>query len=241
MNSVSALMRQEIPAALAEVDEDENIRVLIVTGAGERAFCAGADVGMQAARIAGEIKEVTRRQVTERIGWYVPRFREIRVPTIGAINGVAVGLGLSFALACDIRIASDKARFGCVWVNRGLIPDGAATYLLPQIVGLEKALELFYTGEVISAEEALRIGLVSRVVPQNELMKTVRSLAERLAAGPPLAIELSKYGVYRGLETDIKGAIDYESYAQNVCRGTEDHKEGVQSFLEKRKAEFKGR
>ena len=241
MNALTVLMRQEIPAALAEVDEDEQIRVLILTGAGDRAFSAGADVGAQAARISGETKEIpTRRQITAKIGWWVPRLREIRVPTIAAINGVAVGVGLSFALACDIRIASDKARFGCVWVNRGLIPDGAATYLMPQVVGLEKALELFYTGEIINAEEALRIGLVSRVVPHDELMKVTRELAERLAAGPPIVMEFTKYGVYRGLESDIKGAIDYESYAQKVCQTTEDHKEGVRSFIEKRKAEFKG-
>jgi len=241
MNAVSTQMREEIIAAVAEVHEDEDMRVLILTGAGDRAFCAGVDVGVMSARIAGEVKEVTRRQLTQRLGWHVPRLREIRVPTIAAINGVAAGMGISFAMACDVRIASEKARFVCAWVNRGLIPDGAATYLLPQIIGVEKALELFYTGEIIDAEEALRVGLVSRVVPHSELMKVVRELAERIAAGPPIAMELTKYGVYRGLESDIKGAIDYENYAQRICTSTEDYKEGVKAFLEKRKAEFKGR
>ncbi len=240
MNAVSARVREELPAALAEVQGDENIRVLILTGAGDRAFCAGADAEFLGARAAGDVKEATRRQVTMRMGWYVPQFRESRVPTIAAVNGVAVGIGLSYALACDIRIASDKARFGCAWVSRGLTPDGGATYLLPQIVGVEKALELFFTGEMINAEEALRIGLVSRVVPHDELMKATKGLAERLAAGPPIAIELAKYGVYKGLGSDIKGAIDYENYAARVSTGTEDFKEGVRSFMEKRKAEFKG-
>ena len=240
MNTVSARVREELPAALEEVQGDEDIRVLILTGAGDRAFCAGADVEFLGARAAGDVKEATRRQITMRAAWYVPKFREIRVPTIAAINGVAAGIGLSFALTCDIRIASDKARFGCAWVSRGLTPDGAATYTLPQIVGLEKALELFYTGEIINAEEALRIRLVGRVVPHDELMKVTRGLAEKLAAGPPIAIELAKYGVYRGLESDIRGAIDYENYAAKVSSATEDFKEGVKSFMEKRKAQFKG-
>ena len=240
MNAASLKMRQEMPAALDEVDKDDDIRVLILTGAGDRAFCAGADVGAQAARIAGEVQVVPRRQITERLGWFVPRFREIRVPTIAAVNGVAAGVGLSYALICDIRIASDKARFSCAWTNRGLIPDGGATYLLPQIIGVEKALELIYTGGMIDAQEALRIGLVSHVVPHDDLMKEVGELAKKIAAGPPIALEFAKYGVYRGLETDLQTALDYESYAQKVCMVTEDHKEGVKSFLEKRKAEFKG-
>ena len=236
-NALNPLMRQEIIAALAELDGDEDIRVLILTGAGDRAFCAGADMGWFEGRTAGE---VTRRQITEPKAWYMPRFRELRVPTIAAINGFAVGIGFSFSLVCDIRIASDNARLSCGWINLGLTPDGGATYLLPQLVGVEKALELFYTGEMISAEEALRIGLVSRVVPQEDLMKVAKELAGRIAAAPPITVELTKRGVYWGLETDIKRAIDYETYTANVCLGTEDHKEGVKAFLEKRKAEFKG-
>jgi len=240
MNALTAVMRQEIPVALTEVGEDDDIRVLVFTGAGDRAFCAGADVGMMAARSSGELPKPTRRQITERVGWWPRLIRGLRVPTIAAINGVAAGVGMSFALSCDIRIASDKARFACAWINRGLIPDGAATYLLPQIVGVEKALELMYTAEIINAEEALRVGLVSRVVPHDNLMDAVGELANKIAAGPPIAIELAKDAVYLGLETDMKTAIDFESYAQNVCRNTEDHKEGIMSFMEKRKAEFKG-
>lgn len=240
MNALTAVMRQEIPVALTEISQDDNIRVLIFTGAGDRAFCAGADVGMMASRAAGELPKPTRRQITERVGWWPRLIRELRVPTIAAINGVAAGVGLSFAAACDIRIASDKSRFGAAWINRGLIPDGAATYLLPQILGVQNAFKLIYTGEIINAEEALRIGLVSQVVPHDNLMNAVGELAGKIAAGPPIAIELAKNAVYLGLETDIKTSIDFESYAQNVCRNTEDHKEGIMSFMEKRKAEFKG-
>jgi enoyl-CoA hydratase/carnithine racemase len=241
MNAMTLETREEIIAALAEVGRDDDVRVLVLTGAGDRAFCAGVDVSVMSSRLAGEQQEVTRRQVTRRMGYQVALFRQLRVPTIAAINGVAAGMGVSFITACDIRIASEKARFACAWVNRGLVPDGAATFLLPQIVGIEKALELFYTGDVIDAQEALRIGLVSRVVPHGDLMKTARELAVKIAANPPIPLELAKYGVYKGLRSDIEGALDYENYAVRVCTSTEDYKEGVQAFMEKRKPQFKGR
>lgn len=241
MNTISMEMREEIVAALNEVNEDDDARVLVLTGAGDRAFCAGVDVGVMSNRIAGQVEETNRRKITQRIGWHIPRLREIRTPTIAAINGVAAGMGVSFISACDIRIASEKARFTCAWVNRGLVPDGGVTYLLPQIIGIEKALELFYTGEIIDAQEALRIRLVGRVVSPDDLMKVAGELAARIAAGPPVAHEMAKYGVYRGLVTDIDGALDFESYAVKVCTATEDFKEGVKSFVEKRKPEFKGR
>ncbi|MCX5999328.1 MAG: enoyl-CoA hydratase-related protein, partial [Chloroflexi bacterium] len=114
-------------------------------------------------------------------------------------------------------------------------------FLVPQIVGIEKALELFYTGDIIDAQEALRIGLVGRVVPHADLMKMARGLAEKIAAGPPIPMEFAKYGVYKGLESDIEGSLDYENYAVKTCTTTEDYKEGVTSFMEKRKAQFKGR
>jgi len=241
MNAMTLETREAIIAALAEVGEDDDVRVLILTGAGDRAFCAGVDVSVMSSRLAGEQQKVTRRQVTRRMGYQVALFRQLRVPTIAAINGVAAGMGVSFITACDIRIASEKARFACAWVNRGLVPDGAATFLLPQIVGIEKALELFYTGDIIDAQEALRIGLVSRVVPHGDLMETAQELAAKIAANPPIPLELAKYGVYKGLRSDIEGALDYENYAVRVCTSTEDYKEGVQAFMEKRKPQFKGR
>lgn len=241
MNTISMEMREEIVAALGEIGDDDDARALILTGAGDRAFCAGVDVGVMSNRIAGQVEETNRRKITQRIGWHIPRLRQIRVPTIAAVNGVAAGMGVSFISACDIRIASEKARFTCAWVNRGLVPDGGVTYLLPQIVGIEKALELFYTGEVIDAQEALRIRLVGRVVSPDDLMKVAGDLAAKIAAGPPIAHEMAKYGVYRGLVTDIEGALDFESYAVKVCTATDDFKEGVKSFVEKRKPEFKGR
>lgn len=241
MNALNPQMREDLVAALAEVNKDDDIRVLIVTGAGDRAFNAGADIGMFGAKIAGEEQGPTRSQITELKAWYMPLFRELRVPTIAAMNGVAVGIGVSFALICDIRVASDKARISCGWVNRGVTPDGGALHLLPKLIGIEKALELLYTGEMTNAEEMLRIGLVSRVVPHEDLMKASKELAGKIAAGPPISLELIKRGVHRFWEADLQRAIDYETYAANICLSTEDHKEGVMSFVEKRQAEFKGR
>jgi len=241
MNATTLHTREEIVEALTEVNDDDDMRVFVITGAGDRAFCAGVDVGIMSSAIGGEIPEQTRGDITRRLGYHVPMFRKIRVPTIAAINGVAAGMGVSFITSCDIRVASETARFTCAWINRGLVPDGASTFLLPQIVGIEKALEMFYTGDVIDAPEALRIGLVGRVVPPGDLMKTVMELAEKIAAKSPIPAELAKYGVYKGLETDIEGALDYENYAIKVCTATEDYKEGVTAFMEKRKAVFKGR
>ncbi len=242
MNAMSLETREEITAALNDINQDDDMRVMIITGSGDKAFCAGVDVSVMSSRISGQQQDLpTRGALTQRMGFQVPIFRQIRVPTIAAINGVTAGMGMSFICACDIRIAAENARFTCAWVKRGLVPDGAATFLVPQVVGLEKALELFYTGDVIDAQEALRIRLVGRVVPQAELMTATRELAEKIAGNPPIPVELAKYGVYKGLELDIESALDYENFAIKVCTGTEDYKEGVMAFMEKRKPEFKGR
>jgi enoyl-CoA hydratase/carnithine racemase len=241
MNSMTLETREEVVAALDEVNDDDDMRVLIITGAGDRAFCAGVDVGVMSSALAGKAPEPTRRQITQRMGFQVAAFRKLRVPTIAAINGVTAGMGMSFICGCDIRIASENARFTCAWVKRGLVPDGASTFLVPQVVGIEKALELFYTGDVVDAQEALRIRLVGRVVPAADLMTVARELAAKIAANPPIPLELAKYGVYKGLELDIESVLDYENFAVKVCTGTEDYKEGVTAFMEKRPAVFKGR
>ena len=223
-----------------QIKRDDDIRAIIITGAG-RGFCSGTDVSIQLANGMGKVIQETRYETIEQVGGFVMNIADMEKPIIAAINGIAVGAGLSIVLASDIRLASEKARFGAVWVKRGLIPDVGATYFLPRVIALDKALELTLSGDIIDAEEALEIGLVTKVVPHDELMPKARELASKIAKGPAVAIELIKRGLYRSLNNDLKVQLDYESYAQNICRQTEDHEEGVRAFSEKREPNFKGR
>ena len=240
LNAISMLMREELGEVIEEVRADDSIRAVIVTGAG-RGFCVGADIGaVIGGKIGIELKEESRRIRLKPLGWYVLNLAKLEKPTIAAVNGVAAGIGLSIALACDIRIASEAARFGAVWVRLALTPDGGATYLLPRILGIAKALELMFSGDIIDAWEAERIGLVSRVVPPDELMKVTKELAGKIAKGPPITMELTKRAVYRGVENDLDSQINFETYIGNLVRATQDHQEGVKAYMEKREPQFKG-
>jgi 2-(1,2-epoxy-1,2-dihydrophenyl)acetyl-CoA isomerase len=233
-------MYRELSIIVRQINRDDEIKVMVLTGAG-RGFCAGSDVSDRLASRIEKGSEENRFETLQQVGSIALDVADVDKPIIAAINGAAVGAGLSLALLCDIRIASEKARFGAVWVNMGLIPDVGATYYLPRIVGFEKAIELMVTGDIINADEALRIGLVSKVVPSDQLMITAKDIAAKIAAGPSVAIELIKRGLGRGLDNDLKTQLDYESYAQNICRKTEDHKEAIHAFTEKRKPQFKGK
>jgi 2-(1,2-epoxy-1,2-dihydrophenyl)acetyl-CoA isomerase len=239
MNAISAEMRENLPLALQEVQEDDNLRVLIITGAG-RGFCSGADVAVQAARAAGQQVETSRKSILQLVGYLILGFEKINKPIIAAINGIAAGVGLTITLACDVRIASTNARFSAIWVKRGLIADGGATFLLPLVVGMEKALELTFTGDIIDAQEAERIRLVSRVVPQEELMTRAKELAQKIASGPPISVELVKRVMWEKIRNQLREQLLFESYAQNLCRTTQDQKEAVKAFMEKREPQFKG-
>jgi 2-(1,2-epoxy-1,2-dihydrophenyl)acetyl-CoA isomerase len=239
MNAISAEMRENLPLALHEVQGDDNLRVLIITGAG-RGFCSGADVAVQAARAAGQQAETSRKTILQLVGSLILGFERINKPIIAAINGIAAGVGLTITLACDLRIASANARFSAIWVKRGLIADGGATFLLPLIVGMEKALELTFTGDIIDAQEAERIRLVSRVVPPEELMTRAKDLAQKIASGPPISVELVKRVMWEKIRNPLREQLFLESYAQNVCRTTQDQKEAVKAFMEKREPQFKG-
>jgi len=238
LNAISMEMREGFAKVVEEVCNDDEIKVLIITGAG-RGFCSGADVGGQMARVSEEVK-IPRSFLLEPLGAFLLPIRNLGKPTIAAVNGIAAGIGLSLALLCDIIIASDQARFSAIWVKRALIPDGGATYLLPRIVGTGKALELMFTGDIIDAKEAERLGLVNRVVPHQDLMKEAKELAGKIAKGPPITLELTKRAVYKSLQNDLERQLDFETYAQNICLGTDDHKEGVKAFLEKRDPVFRG-
>jgi enoyl-CoA hydratase/carnithine racemase len=230
--------------ALGRANADGSVRVVIVTGAG-RAFSAGGDLSGLGS--SGDNAHGRAPTPYERRAWLrqtqkmVLALRECEKPVIAAVNGVAAGGGCDIALGCDLRIASDRARFGEVFARIGLFPGTGGTYLLPRTVGIAKALELIWTGDLIDAEEALRIGLVSRVVPHDDLMVEVRALADRLAAGPPLALSLAKAAVYRGLDLDLAAAFDYAATAEAITLTSQDHREGVAAFREKRPPRFEGR
>jgi 2-(1,2-epoxy-1,2-dihydrophenyl)acetyl-CoA isomerase len=234
------MLNEDLVDLFQQIKRDDDVRAIIITGAG-RGFCSGTDVFTGLANQIGEGIRETRYETLEQVGGFAMIISDMDKPIIAAINGAAAGAGLSLVLASDIRLASEKARFGAVWINRGIIPDVGATYFLPRLIALDKALELMLSGDIIDAEEALEIGLVTRVVPHDELMPKARELAGKIAKGPAIAIELIKRGLYRSLNNDLKTQLDYESYAQNLCRQTEDHKEGVRAFSEKREPNFKGR
>jgi len=240
LNAMTQAMYDGMKQVAEEVKHNDDIKVLVITGAG-RGFCSGSDVVSRlAAQASGETPKSTHKEMVEPVGYVAAIIRSLGKPSICAIGGVAAGAGLSLALLCDIRIASEQARFGAVWVRRGLIPDVGGTYLLPRIIGLDKALELAFTGDIIDAREAERIGLVTEVVPHDDLMKVTDELASKIAKGPSIAIELMRRGMYRAMDNDLDTQLDFESYAQNICRGTEDFKEGVTAFKEKREAHFQG-
>jgi enoyl-CoA hydratase/carnithine racemase len=223
---------------LDEVSEDSEIRVLIITGEG-RAFCAGGDVSAQKARIGMNIAE--KRAGGKMLAKNPLKIRKMSIPVIAMVNGVAVGAGCNLALACDIIIASEKARFSQAFVKIGLVQDYGGSYLLSRLVGTKKACELVFTGDMIDAKEAFRIGMVNRVVPADELESTTMEMADKIAGRAPIAVSIAKRSIYDGFEIfDLEDALEYELYTQGFCTSTEDHREGTTAFLEKREPKFKG-
>ena len=240
-NALTIGMRRSLLSVTEELARDDEVRVVVVTGAG-RGFCAGADLSGRAG--GGGTDELSRQQRLQFLGptWGAEAFFKLEKPVIAAINGACVGAGFSLALSMDIRIASEAARFGAVFVLRGLTPDCGITYWLPRIVGTSKALELMFTGEIIGAAEAERIGIVSQVVPPDKLMEVAQELAAGIAQQAPLSVELTKKMVYRGMLDDIARQIELETYANRVCVQSEDSQEAIRAFLEKRpQPQFKGR
>ncbi len=236
MNALSNDLVEEFDKAFDLVEEDEDLRALIITGAGEKAFMAGADIKELEARdfIQGRKQTRRRQEVFNRLA-------EMRIPVIAAVNGFALGAGLELAVACTLRVAAEEAKFGSPEVNLGIIPGDGATQRLPRLVGFGRAMELVLTGDFIDAAEAYRIGLVNKVVPQAELMETAQKLAGKIAKKAPLAIQFAKEAVNRSLEVGIYEGLAHESYLHALACATEDKKEGVQAFLEKRKPDFKGK
>jgi enoyl-CoA hydratase/carnithine racemase len=239
LNAFAGNMRQEILEALDAACHDGEIRAIVITGAG-KAFCAGGDVNEF---VAGTSRIMPENATSERptMSKIVALINQVEKPVIASVNGVAAGGGCNLALACDIRIASDRARFSEVFTKRGVHPDWGGIYFLPRLVGYAKAAELIFTGDVINAQEALRIGLVNRVVPHDELNLATRDLARKIAGNAPLPIALAKRGLQNFYKMDLAQALDYEAYAIGICVNSEDRKEGFKSFLEKREPKFLGR
>jgi len=236
MNAISAGLTAELAQLLDEIEKDEELRVLIVTGEGEKAFVAGADIEELVDRDAGTGRSVTR----ERQALFA-RLESLSIPVIAAVNGYALGGGLELALACNIRICSENAQFGAPEVKLGIIPGDGGTQRLPRLVGLGRAMEMILTGNFIDAGEAYRIGLVNKVVPPEELMDAATELARTIASRPPLAIMCAKEAVNSSGGGDSDAGFTLESYLHALLCTTDDKREGVAAFLEKRKGSFKGK
>ncbi len=241
LNAWNREMGLEASQALDDFRDDRDVKVVVMTGNG-RGFSSGADIA-QLAQIAEHRSHLESLINRERsIVSVALQMRRLEKPIIGAINGVTAGGGFGIALACDVRIASERAEFSQVFVRRGLVPDVGSTYFLPKLIGASRALELIFTGELIDARKACEMGIVSRVVPHDELMAEAVKLAGKLAEGPPIAMGLAKRAVYQGLESsDLPAHLDFELSLNSLCFFTEDFREGVRSFVEKRPPQFQGK
>jgi enoyl-CoA hydratase/carnithine racemase len=241
MNALRPQTTGEIRRAIAEARDDDAVRCLLVTGAG-RGFCAGDD--FQAIFLAEDrdgrqdARQINRIKAGESS---LDDLFALEKPTVAAVNGAAVGYGMDLALYCDIRFASTTAKFGWYFVRRGVLGTVGGTFILRQLVGLSKALELTMTGDIVEADEALRIGLVSKVLPPEDLLSEARAMAAKLASGPPLAQRAIKRAMHKGFQMDWRTLGEYQQALGDVLWKTEDHREGVDSWTQKREPQFKGR
>jgi enoyl-CoA hydratase len=236
LNALNAEVVAELGEVLAGLRHDDEVRGMVLTGAGEKAFVAGADIGELAKMDSVSGVRVSRDgQSVFRV---IERFPK---PVLAAVGGYALGGGCELALACHLRIASENARFGLPEVGLGIIPGYGGTIRLARLVGLGRAIEMILTGEMVDAARAEEIGLVSRVVPRADLLDEAKALLRQVTRNGPVAIRMALESIYRGLDTAMAEALDYESALFGLLASTEDMQEGMQAFLEKRRADFKGR
>jgi enoyl-CoA hydratase/carnithine racemase len=239
LNALAGSMREELFAALDEASHDDSVRAVVVTGAG-KGFCAGGDIDFMAElRNANDANGF--RKLLESGRQVVTKIRSIEKPIVAMLNGPAAGAGLNLALACDIRIASESAKFSQAFTKIGLHPDWGGTFFLPRLIGSALACELIFTGDMISAQEAWRIGLVNRVVPAEDLRAATHELIAKLVTRPPRAIALAKRAIYQGIEKSLLEMLDYEVEAQTACFNSEDAAEGINAFLQRREPKFTGK
>lgn len=233
-NALNKETWSEIKEAIRNVRDDDGVKIVIITGAGDKAFAAGADIRGLKEKTMIEILDGKATEICTEI-------ENLKKPVIAAINGFALGGGCELAMACDIRVAAENARLGQPEVNLGIIPGYGGTQRLPRLVGKGKAKELIFTGDIIDAKEAEKIGLVNKVVPQDTLMDAVKEMASKIMSKGPLAIRLAKAAINLGTELDLAKALEYERFAQSLLFASEDRKEGITAFLEKRKPIFSGK
>ncbi|MEU8892213.1 enoyl-CoA hydratase-related protein [Streptomyces sp. NPDC048442] len=251
MNAVTWDQRERIISLLADASADPGVRAVVITATG-KGFCAGADLRSGAPKVPSTGTGPTPAPARDRVPGDVARtirlgaqrlitaVLDCEKPVIAAVNGTAAGLGAHLALACDLVIAAEQASFIEVFVRRGLVPDGGGAYLLPRLIGPQRAKELMFFGDALPAAEAERLGLVNRVVPLSELEKTTRAWAERLATGPTRALALTKQLVNASLDSDRSTALSAEAAAQEINMTTADANEGVASFVERRTPRYRG-
>ncbi|MGC9544092.1 enoyl-CoA hydratase/isomerase family protein [Streptomyces sp. UG1] len=240
LNAITPDQRERLIQLLADASADPAVRAVVLTGTG-RGFCAGADLRVTAAsgaaeRVAGDVARTIRLGAQRLIASVL----DCEKPVIAAVNGTAAGLGAHLALACDLVLAAESAKFIEVFVRRGLVPDGGGAYLLPRLIGPHRAKELMFFGDALTAADAERLGLVNRVVPDGELDKTSREWADRLANGPTRALALTKQLVNASLDSDRATAFAAEAAAQEINMTTRDAREGVRSFVEQRPPDYRG-
>jgi len=236
LNAQNSKMLAELTALLTDIEMDDGVKVVIITGSGDKAFIAGSDVKEMQTKTSQSIREfhTANRIMLEKI-------ERLPKPVIAAINGFALGGGCELAMSCDFRIAAENARFGQPEINLGIIPGAGGTQRLTRLVGMTKAKELILTGDIIDADTALNIGLVNKVVPQYDLMSEAKALAQKLLTKSSAALSLAKAAINCGWQMPLSSALDLEMQCFSLCFATEDHKEGMSAFIEKRKPDFKGK
>lgn len=235
-NALNEQMKDDLNTSFKEAERDGSVRCIVIRGAGEKAFCSGQDLKEH----SGSGRSL-KASLEKKYNPLIRRMRNMEKPIIGMINGVAAGAGLSIALACDYRIMADTAKLIEVFIRIGLVPDSGSHWFLARLVGMAKAFEYAALGQDISAEEAERVGLVNKVAPGADLERQTLELAGKLAKAPTKAIGLIKRTLNKALSADLDSILDYEATIQEIASQTEDHQEGINAFLEKRPAQFRGK
>ena len=235
-NALNEAMKKELNEVFKQAEKDGIVRCIVLRGAGDKAFCSGQDL-----KEHGGSKRSLKESLEKSYNPLIRKMRTLEKPIIGMINGVAAGAGLSIALACDMRIMSETATLIEVFIRIGLVPDSGSHWFLPRLVGMARAFEYSATGRDVDAVEAERVGLVNRIAAHSDLEKVTMELARKLAAAPTRSIGLIKRAINKSLSSDLDALLDYEAVLQEIASSTEDHREGLKAFLEKREARFKGK